>query len=64
MTARAFLAAAHSPADWEEEARIQAGKFLRINPKFSVVGWAKTMPYKNKVDREFTIKDLRKAELK
>jgi len=63
MTARAFLAAAYSLGGMEEEALAEAKEVLRINPRFSVVRWAKTMPYKNEVDRELTINALRKAGL-
>jgi adenylate cyclase len=64
LTARAFLTAAYSLHGQEEEARIEAAEVLRINPKFSVDYWAKTMPYKNEVDKELIIAALRKAGLK
>ncbi len=64
LLAHAFLAAAYALHGREEEARIEAAEVLRINPKFSVDQWAKTMPYKNEADRELTIGALRKAGLK
>ena len=64
LIAHAFLAAAYALHGREEEARIEAAEVLRINPKFSIDYWAKTMPYKNEADRELTIGALRKAGLK
>jgi adenylate cyclase len=57
------LAAAYSSAGRQEEARIAAEEVLRLNPKFSVVFWAKRLPYKNQADRELYIGALRKAGL-
>jgi len=37
---------------------------LRIQPKFSLERLAKTVPYKNKADRDRVIDALRKAGLK
>ena len=59
-----FLAAPYSPHGREEEARMEAAETLRINPKFLVERWAKTIPYKNEADKESTIGALRKACLK
>jgi len=64
LVAHAFLAAAYSLHGREEEARMEAAEVLRINPKFSVDNWAKTMPYKNEADKELIIGALRKAGLK
>jgi len=64
LVAHAFLAAAYALHGREEEARIEAAEVLRINPKFSIDYWAKTIPYKNEADRELTIGALRKAGLK
>jgi len=61
LVAHAFLAAAYSLHGREEEARIEAAEVLRINPKFTVDYWAKTIPYKNEADRELIIGALRKA---
>jgi adenylate cyclase len=64
MVARAFLALAYSLDGKDEEASIEAKEVMRINPKFSLEEWAKTMPYKNQADRELVISGLRKAGLK
>lgn len=64
FTVRAFLTVAYSLHGREKEARIEAAEVLRINPKFLVDSWAKTMPFKNEADKEMTIGALRKAGLK
>jgi adenylate cyclase len=64
FTARALLTVAYSLNGRQEEARIEAAEVLRINPKFRVEHWAKTIPFKNEADRELTIGALRKAGLK
>ena len=64
MVARAFLTVAYSLSGKEEEASTEAKEVMRINPKFSLGEWAKTMPYKNKADKELIIGALRKAGLK
>jgi len=47
----------------EKEARAAAAEILRINPKFSLERYAKSLPYPQPVaDR--TVEDLRKAGLK
>jgi hypothetical protein len=47
----------------EEEARAAAAEILRINPKFSLERYAKTLPFTKPVaDR--VVEDLRKAGLK
>jgi adenylate cyclase len=61
--AHMWLAAAYGLAGRQEEAHIAAEEVLRLNPKFSVVFWAKTLPYKNQADREHFIGALRKAGL-
>jgi len=64
LIAHVFLAAAYSLDGQEEEAHIEAVEVLRINPKFSVDHWEKTIPYRNKADKELIIGALRKAGLK
>jgi adenylate cyclase len=64
FTVRAFLTVAYSLHGREKEARIEAAEVLRINPKFLVDSWTKTIPFKNEADRELTIGALRKAGLK
>ena len=46
------------------EAREAADKVLKINPNLSVVSLEKTLPYKNKADRDLIVNGLRKAGLK
>jgi adenylate cyclase len=57
------LAAAYSLTGRQEEARIAAKEVLRLNPKFSVTFWGKTLPYKNQADTEHLIGALLKAGL-
>jgi len=64
FTVRAFLTVAYSLYNRQEEARIEAAEVLRINPKFLVDSWTKTMPFKNKAELDLTIGALRKAGLK
>jgi adenylate cyclase len=45
----------------EAEANAAAEEVLRINPKFSLESYAKTLPYKNKADIERYVAALRKA---
>jgi hypothetical protein len=47
-----------------EEARAQAVEVLRLNPKFSLEPYAKTLRFKNPDDGAATIEALRKAGLK
>jgi len=63
LIAHAFLTAAYSLRGLKEEARIEAGEVLRINPKFSVDRWTRNMPYKNEADKELIIGALLKAGL-
>ncbi|MGD8332877.1 MAG: tetratricopeptide repeat protein [Desulfobacterales bacterium] len=58
-----MLAAAYSLAGRQDEANIEAKEVLRLNPKYSVAFWAKTLPYKNQDDREHLIGALLKAGL-
>jgi adenylate cyclase len=64
LVARAFLAASYSSLDRQAEAAVEADEVLRINPKFTLESYAKTLPYKNKVDIERYVAALRKAGLK
>ncbi len=47
----------------EEEARAEAREVLQINPKFSIEGYAKNLPYKNGEETERLREALRKAGL-
>ena len=58
------LAATYILIDREEEARIEASGVLRIDPKFSIEHFAKTVPYKKQADLELLVSSLRKAGLK
>jgi adenylate cyclase len=57
------LAATYSMMGRGEEARA-AAEVLKINPKFSLEQFAKTIYLKNKVDKDRTLEALRKAGLK
>ena len=58
------LAATYGLMGRGKEARAQAAEVLRINPKFSLEYFARTLPYKNKAHIEQYIEALRKAGLK
>jgi TolB-like protein/predicted Zn-dependent protease len=63
LPAHAFLAAIYSSLGRETEAAAASEEVLRINPKFSLKSYAKTLPYKNKSDIERYMAALRKAGL-
>ncbi|MDH3573436.1 MAG: tetratricopeptide repeat protein [Desulfobacteraceae bacterium] len=63
LPAHAFLAASYISLDKEPEAVAAAEEVLRINPKFSLESYAKTLPYKNKADIDRYVSALRKAGL-
>jgi adenylate cyclase len=58
-----FAAAAYSMAGREEDARREADEVLRLNPKFSLEKWGKSLKYKNQDDQERLMSALRKAGL-
>ena len=66
-SARLFMAAVYGQAGQDKEARIEAAEVLRINPKFSLEKYAKSviiyLRIKRIVERTF-IAPLRKAGLK
>jgi adenylate cyclase len=64
LPAHAFLAACYSSLDRYAEASAAAKEVLRINSKFSIESYTKTLPYKNKADIERYVAALRKAGLK
>ena len=64
LPAHAFLAACYSSLGRQAEAATEADEVLRINPKFTLEAYAKTLPYKNKADIDRYIAALRKAGLK
>jgi len=48
----------------EKEARAEAKEVLRINPKFSLDYYAKTLPLKDQSEIDKTVNAMRKAGLK
>jgi len=58
------MAAAYMMMSREEEARAAAIEVMKINPKFSLEWYAKTIYFKNQTDIDKTIDALRKAGLK
>jgi adenylate cyclase len=64
LLAHVFLAACYSSSGRDAKAAAAAKEVLRINPKFDVESYAKTLPYKNKTDIEREAEALRKAGLK
>jgi adenylate cyclase len=64
LIAQLALTAAYSMSGRDEDARATAAEVIRIDPKFSVEYYSKTLPYKNQADRELFINGLRKAGLK
>jgi adenylate cyclase len=64
LTAHISLAASYIMADREEEARAEAAEVVRIDPKFSLEYFAKTVPFKDRAVTELLIDTLRKAGLK
>jgi len=63
LPGHAFLTACYSSLDREAEAGAAAEEVLRINPKFCLESYAKTLPYNNKSDIERYMAALRKAGL-
>ena len=57
------LAVAYIELDQMDEAREAADKVLKINPNLSLVSLEKSLPYKNKADRDLIVNGLRKAGL-
>jgi adenylate cyclase len=64
LLAHLHLAGAYSSLGREKEAQTEAAKILKIDPKFSLDYFARTLPYKNQADTERFINALRKAGLK
>ena len=59
----AGLTATYSQMGRMEDARAQAAEVLRVDPKFSLERYSKTLRYKNLADKERYIDALRKAGL-
>ncbi|HUL37738.1 MAG TPA: adenylate/guanylate cyclase domain-containing protein, partial [Thermodesulfobacteriota bacterium] len=64
ILAHVGLAATYSMMDQEKEARAEAAEVLRINPKFSVDVYAKTLPFKDQRETDKFVNAMRKAGLK
>jgi len=64
LMAHIIMASSYSMGGREEEARAEAAEVLRIDPRFSLEYYAKTLPFKNQADTELVIDALRKAGLK
>jgi len=64
LPAHIFLAAYYSSLGRDAEATASAKEVLRINPKFTIESYAKTLPYKDKADIDREVDALRKAGLK
>ncbi|UCG66299.1 MAG: tetratricopeptide repeat protein, partial [Deltaproteobacteria bacterium] len=64
LGAHLALAVACSVSGRDDEARAVAAEILRIEPKFSVEYFSRTLAYKNQADKEIFITALRKAGLK
>ena len=64
LFAHIHLAACYSSMDRNAEATNAVKDVLRIDPKFSIESYAKTLPYKDKADVEREVVALRKAGLK
>ena len=61
--ARRNLAATYVMLGREKEAQKHAVEVIRINPKFTLKGYAKMMSYKHQADKDRWINALRKAGL-
>jgi adenylate cyclase len=64
LMAHVTLVTAYSLAGKELEARNEAQEVLRIDPKFSIEPYAKSLAFMNQAYRDITIAALRKAGLK
>ncbi len=64
LLAHVLLAATYSRMGREKEARVEAAEVLRINPKFSLDYFAKTLPYRDQKMINNFIGALRKVGLK
>ena len=53
-----ILAVAYSLAGRQEEARMAAKEVLRLNPKFSVALFKKSIPYKNPADTDRVVEAM------
>ncbi len=63
LPAHVRLAHSYAALGREEELHAEAAEVLRLNPKFSVKKFAKSLPYRDKAVKERYIGALRKAGL-
>jgi adenylate cyclase len=64
ILAHTNLAATYSMMGREQEARAEAAEVIRLNPKFSLDNFARTLPFKDQSQTDRVIDALRKAGLK
>jgi adenylate cyclase len=64
IIAHIALAATYSLSGQDKEARAEAEEVLKINPKFFLESFAKTLPFKNQAQADRYVEALRKAGLK
>jgi adenylate cyclase len=64
LLAHVLLVATYSMMGREKEARAEAAEVLRVNPKFSLDYFAKTLPFKDQKVTDNLVHALRKAGLK
>jgi adenylate cyclase len=64
LGAHLLLAEAYSSSGRAAEAEVAAKEVLRINPQFSVEGYSKIPPYKNRADLDRELAALRQAGFK
>jgi adenylate cyclase len=64
LFAHLMLAAVYSFSGRDDKAQVEAAEVLRINPKFSLEKYAKSVTYKNQQDKERVISAWSKAGLK
>jgi len=64
IIAHLALAGTYNLLGRDEEAHAEAEEVLKINPKFSLESYAKTLPFKNQAQIDRLVEALRKAGLK
>jgi len=64
ILAHIYLAACHIMMGREKEAHAEAAEVLRINPKYSLASFAKSLAYKDQSQNDKIVDALRKAGLK
>jgi hypothetical protein len=63
LPAKRILAASLAQLGQLDEARLEARRFLEINPGFQASAWAATQPFRHKADREHFVDGYIKAGL-